>query len=94
MYYSTGEFCEVDTYFMFCKMELVLKNIVCKNNTIAKEVIQRVCIHACVFLYICMCVYIYIYMLEVANVKNSVITMIEFGQLRFVKLERQHILYT
>jgi len=33
-------------------------------------------------------------MLEVANVKNSIITMIEFRQLRFVKLERQHILYT
>jgi len=51
MYYSTGEFCEVDTCLMFCKLELVLKNIVCKNNTIATEVIQCVCIHACVFLY-------------------------------------------
>jgi hypothetical protein len=37
------------------RLELVLKNIVCKNDTIAKEVIQCVCIHACVFLYVCVC---------------------------------------
>ena len=30
-------------------------------------------------------------MLEVTNVKNSIATMIEFRQLRFVKLARQHI---
>ena len=76
--------------FVLCSviLESILKNIVCKNGTIAKEVIHCVCIHAYVFLYIC------IYMLEVANVKNSIITMLEFRQVRFVKLERHYILYT
>jgi hypothetical protein len=60
------------------RLEMVHKNIVCKNDTIAKGSIQCVCIHACVLLYIYIYIYIYIYMLEVTNVKNSVITMIEF----------------
>ena len=40
-------------------------------------------------------VYFYIYVFfEVTNVQNSVITMIEFRQLRYVKLERQHTFYS